>query len=365
VDNTHIYEYLFAAVIAIAILVASSVIVTTMPSAQLSASDKEQVKIAAEKVMTQVLLNSGQPPNWGSDTSISESNLQDFGLAKYHESTREAYVLDPDNVQRLDSGNPLYISPSVVAHLLNLDATAPQLNLANSYGFTLDIHPLLKVQISPLPSDPDSYNVTVSSEYQALPVVNAQVTAMLYYPEGATINYQTASGTTHFNGSCSLTFSSVPDPGMKILVVSAEYMGIHTTQVYASQSAAKAHLFGDKLLVDSLSIISTTKFTEVIATKQAGQYVISNFNVQGSTGLDAPTGFRAYTLSSAEPSVVAVLFLSDDQTLYYASKNIDATFSTIPNLPSSSSLLSYSLERTAIIGDTTCTVRLQLWRMTY
>ena len=105
-----------------------------------------------------------------------------------------------------------------------------------------------------------------------------------------------------------------------------------------------------------------SNITEIIATQQDGRYVVSYFN--SSAIFDG----AKYMMSFSEPSAIAFIALSSDgSTLIFASRNINVTYSTIPNIGTSNSfaLLSYSLERTVIVRDTTCTVRLLLWRMSY
>jgi hypothetical protein len=75
----HIYDYLFAGVIIIALLLGSTVMLTTLLSPAINASDKDLLKIAAEKIATQILLDPGYPSNWGSDNT-SQQNMKVFGL---------------------------------------------------------------------------------------------------------------------------------------------------------------------------------------------------------------------------------------------------------------------------------------------
>lgn len=356
----HIYEYLFAALIVVVILITSSIIASSMPAAQLSASDKEQVKTAAEKIMTQILLAPGQPYDWGSNTSITSQNLQAFGLAKYGESTREAYTLDPDKVERLgfDSSNPLYIQPTVAANLMNINTTIPELSLSNNFGFSLDIHPVLNITVYPPVNN--NYNVAITSEYQVTPIANAQVDATLFFGNQGIIRVASASNATGFDGKCTLQFGG-SQPG--ILTVSVTYLGIHVVEVLDFAGSTKVDLLGDTLLSNSPSYgAAFSNITEIIATQQDGRYVVSYFN--SSATFDG----TKYTMSFSEPSAFAFIAPSSDgSTLIFASRNINVTYSTIPNVGTSNSfaLLSYSLERTVIVRDTTCTVRLLLWRMSY
>ena len=51
----HIYEYLFAGLIIIALLIGSTMMVTTLSTPASNASDKDSLKVTAEKIMTQML----------------------------------------------------------------------------------------------------------------------------------------------------------------------------------------------------------------------------------------------------------------------------------------------------------------------
>lgn len=240
---------------------------------------------------------------------------------------------------------------------MNLNTTISELSLSNNFGFTLDIHPVLNVTVSPPVND--NYDVAIASEYQVSPIANAQVDAALFFKNQGIIAVATASNTTGFDGKCSLQFLN-SQPG--ILTVSVTYLGIHMVQVFDFGNNVKADLLGDVMLLNPAYAARTSNITEVIATKQVGRYVIGWFN--SSASVDG----TKYAMSFSEPSAFAfVTFSSDGSTLIYASRNINVTYSTIPSLGTSNSfaLLSYSLERTVMIRDATCTVRLLLWRMTY
>ncbi len=355
----HIYEYLFAALIVVVILITSSIIASSMPDSQLSASDKEQVKTASEKILTQILLSPGQPYDWGSNIGITSQCLQSFGLAKYGESTREAYTLDLDKVQRLGVSqiSPLYINPTDAASKMNLNTTVPELSLSNNFGFTLEIHPVLNVTVqAPINN---VYNVGIISEYQISPIANARVDALLFFRSQDTIQVANASGSTGFDGTCSLQFGNSP-PG--ILALSTTYLGIHVSRVYDFGNNIEANWLGDSILMNSGNSLDASNITEIIATQQNGTYVMSIFNSSASTdGIN-------YRMNFNEPSAFALIALSSDgATLTFAARNINVVFSTIPSISTSNSyaLLSYSLERTVKVADTTCTARLLLWRMTY
>ena len=129
------YEYLLAAIIVVLMLIAASTMVIALTDPIRSASQKEQLEVVGEKVMTQLLLDPGSPVNWGKE-NISIAELSSFGLAKYDGTSREAYYLDPDKVQRLNfESEPSYFPALRAAELLNIK---------NDYGFTLEFNQTLK-----------------------------------------------------------------------------------------------------------------------------------------------------------------------------------------------------------------------------
>jgi len=168
-----IYEYLLAAIIVVLILMASSTMVIGLTDPIRSASQKEQLEVVGEKVMTQFLLDPGSPVNWGKEnTSISE--FSSFGLAKYEGTSREAYNLDPDKVQRLNfEYEPSYVPALFATELLNIK---------HDYGFTLEFNQTLKVEVVyPLELGTENCEISVTSDYSQLPIINAKVTGALYY----------------------------------------------------------------------------------------------------------------------------------------------------------------------------------------
>jgi len=352
----HIYEYLFTAIIIVAILLASSTMIGTFPEPSRGISEKEQLKVAAQKLMTQLLLDPGDPPDWGSNVAINESNLKTFGLAKYSETTREAYVLDPDKVLRLNSTHPFYIPPSSVINLLNL---------GYEYGFTLEIFPALNVSIAPQGSG--KYEVSVSSEYGGLPIVDASVTARMYYVSNGTIKRSPPSAPltsqTRVNGECTFNFSDISSD-MKVLILVINYHGVRVVKVFpAGSNVTRAYLIGEHLFLNEAYNISSNEAYEIIVdknfTSSTSGYMIEDLKFSLNKVED-----KKFDLTYVEPSTVAVLAVSEDGTrLIFTSKEVNLTYSSIPGVWSFP--FAYSVERSVIIGGSAYIVRLYLWRMSW
>jgi len=351
----HIYEYLFTAIIILSMLFASSTMITTLSEPSRNVSEREQLKITAQKLMAQILLDPGDPADWGNDLTV-EGNLKTFGLAKHSETTRDAYVLDPYKVLRLNDAllqldRSLYIPPSRLRDLLNL---------GNEYGLALEFSPALVVSIDKKGSD--RYELTVMSEYGGLPIVGANVTARMYYYD---VDSNNVVGTdlivneTEYRGKCIVDFGSIPSE-MKILIVLVEYYGMRLVRVFsAGSNLIRAHLLGDFLFVDKTCTISRDEVYEIIVSKRFGGYSIEN--VESSLSKIEDGRFR---LTYVEPSTVATLTVSQDGgNLIFSSLEANVTYSMIAGKWSFP--FAYSVERTVTIGGSLYNLRLYLWRMSW
>ncbi|HJW65815.1 MAG TPA: hypothetical protein VJ507_03430 [Candidatus Bathyarchaeia archaeon] len=349
-----IYEYLFAAILIVAMLIGSTIMVSTIAKPTQNVSDNEQLKVAAQKVATQVLLDTGYPFDWGSDITLTPSDLMTFGLAKHGETTREAYTLDSNKIKRLklDFSSPYYVSPSTVLNLLNL---------GTDYGFSLEIYAPLNVSLYPI--DGNHYAVNVLSQYAGLPVVNAIVNATMFYSEGASpINTANAVVTPSFNGTYSLDFQGqVPATEKKIMIVAVDYSSIRVTRAFNTGSdVVIGNMLGENLLLSQPLVDEGAEIREIIVTKKNGTAGCSIGNISSTLTEESPTRFRTAYL---EPYTVATVTNSKNGSLILTSEDAALTYSSIPETSSFPS--SYSIERTVMVGGSTYSVRLQLWRMTF
>jgi hypothetical protein len=347
----HIYEYLFAAILIVIIVIASSTMVETLSEPARSTSEKEQLKVAAQKIITQILLDPGDPSDWGSNIAINENNLKAFGLAKSSNTTREAYVLDTDKVLRLDNTNPLYIPPSKILNLLNL---------GYEYGFALDIHPALNVTITNLSLD--EYKVNVTSEYGETPIIGANVTAKLYFFNNITQkidNIPIPISPTDIDGKYIFDFGDTQTQ-KKVLFVVVDYYGIHVVKTYipSTSSVVEAYLIGHNIFLDSTYTIFGN-VTQVLVTKENGEYTIKNVTTPVNK---IETG--KYSMTYVEPSATKILAMSESNTLIFASRDATLIYSSIEGV-SLSFPFAYSIERSLIIGGSVYVVRLYLWRMSW
>ena len=355
----HIYEYLFAGVIIIALLLGSTVMVTTLSSPASNASDKDLLKVTAEKIMTQMLLDSGYPYDWGS-ANTSQQNLKVFGLAKYGQTSREAYILDPDKVLRLNSNASYYFPAGAASSLPNLEnyTASSLLNLGKDYGFTLEFNETLQVNVNQT-GPTDIYSISVASDY-ALPIMGANVSAVLYYIDSNSkiAHEEPQYRTTLFDGFCVFNFGgSITTP--KVLAVAVNYYGAHTAKLYSVNSTLSATLFGSQLIADPnqpYNISGAADSREIILIPTSTGFETRDFSI-GNAG----TSTNFVLDSSPEPSAIAVLAVSGNKLLVASRDFSMISYRTIPAIRSAAS--AYSLERTVLIGGSTFTATLYFWRM--
>jgi hypothetical protein len=360
----HIYDYLFAGVIIIALLLGSTIMLNTLSSPAINSSDKDLLKIAAEKIVTQILLDPGYPSNWGSD-GTDKTELAVFGLAKYSQTSREAYVLDPDKVLRLNStleGNTSYYFPASASSspLTHENYTALSLlNLGKDYGFTLEFSETLKVSVNEM-EFPDKYLISVVSDY-GLPLMGAQVSATLYYcVEGkSSIDHlEHRDETTIYDGSCIIDLTGSSTGQAKILAVAVDYYGLHAAKLFpVGTHLLTATLFGSSIIPSSSPPpeINRVNCTEVILIPTSQGHETRDFNVSVS---ETPS----WNLNNApSPSALGVLAISGDKLLVASRDFSTISYRTIPAIRSAPS--AYSIERTVLIGGTTFTATLYFWRM--
>jgi len=353
----HIYEYLFSGVLIIALLIGATVMLTSLSIPTQNAAAKNQLQVTAEKIITQILLDPGyaqitNPYEWGS-SGIPQQNLdlRIFGLAKYGDTTRQAYVLDPDKVLRLkntiEGSSEYHIQPSTAANLLGL---------GNDYGFTLEFNETLCVS-SPIQFSNGTYFITILSQY-GLPIIGANVSATLYYIDSGKIARSVpVYGTTGNTGSFIFPFDFNPHSGnAQVLVVAINYYGAQAVKFYpTTASTISATLFGSSIISDPSNPYNIASgANEVVLIKTDQGFETRDFAVENS---GSPNNF--VLANKPEPSAIGVLAVSDGNLLV-AQRDFLTSFRTIPAVRSTG--LAYSLERTVLIGGSTYTATLYLWR---
>ena len=181
-----VYDHIIAILVVGMIFVGAVVVLPTMSIVNLQAVDQQQLRNTALNVFNAMLLDTGEPVDWGSFRSfkMNDPRVQRFGLASSHDST--FYVLDPDKVQRLVVGNPMnYCDYTRVRELLGLQ----------NYGFHLRIIPPFNVTFLSTTVTPCCINYKASVAYlDGTPIPNAQTYATVVYAKGKDYFNITQSG---------------------------------------------------------------------------------------------------------------------------------------------------------------------------
>lgn len=341
-----IYEYIFTAAIIFAILIAATLLVSITPQLTINTSEIDQLKMAAQKTMTQITLNPGNPTDWGSNITISANDLTSFGLATYTEFTKHAYVLDPDKVQRLENRlpNDLHIPPSKAIELLNL---------VKDYGLKIEFIPALKLNCT---NNSGNFVVNVASE-QNMPLANADVAARIFYISGGQIQKtELKTAKTGINGNCLFNFNGAYETPA-LLVLAADYQGIQMMNItMIGDSHEYAYFIGASIIPPS-SIITREAYQIIITKFSNGSLVINDVPC-----VLKPKGNSVYELGYLEPHSVAVV-IGEDSRFIVGFKQVPLNYSSISG--SVASPLAYMLERAVRIGFSTYTLRLYVWRMSW
>ncbi len=340
----HIYEYLFSAIIIVTMIVASTFMVQTLSAPHVKISEKEELKITAEKIVNQILFDSGAPTDWGSNLAVPIQSMQSFGLAKYNETTRGAYVLDSDKILRLAYETDA--DPAVRQKITGL------LNLGNDYGIALEFTtPLIVNATHNLGAN--SYTLTVTSQLGGLPIFNANVTAVLYYVDNGEIAGQQRTSSTNMTGNCVLHFPGFPSQA--VLVLAVDYFNIHAVKVVSENPT---EMFGNQI---HSSNPPSENVCQAIVTQQKSSSSIKSIR---STLTPLQSGW--YQVSNVEPSMAATLAVTD-QGIVSASRDVsDVTFSSISvGFDELVNPLSYSIERTVVINGQAYLMTFYIWRMSY
>ncbi len=184
-----VFDHIVAILIIGVIFVGAVVILPTLSLTSLQAVDQQQMRNTALNVFNTMLLDEGQPSNWGalSRFQINDDRVKRFGLSEAQEPT--FYVLDPDKVQRLVQSNPMnYCKYEYVKGLLALPDYGFKLRIIPPFNATFDgplvpVGTLLRYQIKvtylagdPIPNAKTEATVTYTSKTGGFGITQAIAT---------------------------------------------------------------------------------------------------------------------------------------------------------------------------------------------
>ena len=245
-----VYDHIVAILVVGVIFVGAVVVLPTMSFANLQVIDQQQLRNTALNVFNAMLLDTGEPANWGSirDFQKNDSRVQRFGLAMAQDPA--FYVLDPDKVQKLVIGNPLnYCDYDRVRELLQLQ----------NYGFSLRIIPPFNVTFLNTHVTGSSLNYKARVSYlDGIPIPNAETYATVIYTEGNDYFNITQSGPVETN-AMGISEGTVPldisEPDYHLVILRVTVADVATLVVTSGQTfnntIARINLVYDTILLTS------------------------------------------------------------------------------------------------------------------
>jgi len=243
-------EYVFSALITV--LLISSTLMYFIPVSLNRATylSEGQLQIEAEKIMNQLLLNPGDPPDWGvSATSID--SLKSFGFAL---KGADAYSLDINKLVRVFEPN---LSEFTNLTSISLNDILNVLGLYGVYGLSIKLTPVLNVSIQK--SSNFIYEVYVKT-YDDLPVINARIKAIhvnVYVSGNTEITYLedvVENVYTDYDGRAILNFTQVDSNGAigGFLVVYVDFYGLSTVYSLFEGETSFGVIIGNTLYIGHL-----------------------------------------------------------------------------------------------------------------
>lgn len=250
-----VYDHIVAILVVGVIFVGAVVVLPVMSFANLQAVDQQQLRNTALNVFNAMLLDIGEPTNWGSmdPFDTNDPRVKRFGLASVQDSM--FYVLDPDKVQRLVVGNPLnYLEYNRVRELLELENYGFKLRIIPPFNMTnVDGTPILSE--SPITIDGNEISYAVKVSYlDGTPIPNALTRATIVYTDGKVVSITSPEPVlTGPLGVCEDTVTLGFEPSQVVVVLRASVAGVATVVVTfgttPADDIAEINFVGDSLIL--------------------------------------------------------------------------------------------------------------------
>jgi len=243
-------EYVFSALIIVLLVSLTLTYFIPVSLNRVTYLSEGQLQIEAEKIMNQLLLNPGDPPDWGvSVTSID--SLKSFGFAL---KGANAYSLDINKLVRVFEPN---LSEFTNLTSISLNDILNVLGLYGVYGLSIKLTPVLNVSIQK--SSDFIYEVYVKT-YDDMPVINARIKAIhvnVYVSGNTEITYLedvVENVYTDYDGKAILNFTQVDSNGAigGFLVVYVDFYGLSTVYSFFEGETSFGVIIGNTLYVGHL-----------------------------------------------------------------------------------------------------------------
>lgn len=239
-------EYLVSALLFLALISIITLILIPNIISYVIHVEEGQLQVEAEKILTQILLSPGDPPDWGVSATYPYE-IRVFGLARYKGLL---YELDMNKLIRIYENSIENITDKC---LIDVDNIARLLGIEGRYGFSLSLTPVLNVTIR-IANDSEYCFMIKVTTHEEIPVPNVNVTAIFltayidhYGDENATFYVRDQKfAVTDYNGVAYVDFSELSEElaDRKLvgwsLIIYADFYGIKSVASYSNDTT----LFG-------------------------------------------------------------------------------------------------------------------------
>jgi|YelNatPaOPRAMG01_1025707.scaffolds.fasta_scaffold07386_7 hypothetical protein len=228
-----VYDHIIAIIIICTVFISTVIVLPTLgiTNVNFKAVDQQQLRNTAINVFNAMLLETGEPVNWGSMRPfyMNDPRVKKFGLASSEDTT--FYVLDPDKVQRLVVGNPLnYCDYNRVRELLGL----------HDYGFHLRIVPPFNVTFLSVSVTGNLLRYNASVFYlDGTPIPNAEAYATVVYTKGNDYFNVSQAGPVYSNsiGVCEGTVTlAISNPDYYTVILKVTVSNVATLVVTSGRN---------------------------------------------------------------------------------------------------------------------------------
>lgn len=214
-----------------------------------------QLQLEADKIVNQMLLNPGDPSDWGI-TAVYPNDIRIFGLAL---NRGEAYELDANKLIRIYENQIENLTDKTI---INTETIAKLLGIYGRYMFSIRLMPALNITTHEVS---EYIYKTIIKTHEGIPVPNVKVRAIFLTAyidnvgeENATFYVEDEITTiTNYKGEAFLNFTSLISEvnGKDLigwaLIIYADFYGMKSISIFTGESDEVFHgiIIGDDLYV--------------------------------------------------------------------------------------------------------------------
>jgi len=376
-----VMEYVVAAVLLSITLLAATTHFMPGLLRQVMYTYEGQLQVEAQKIVDQLLLSPGDPPDWGLSATYPD-DVKALGLAL---AGGKPYELDPNKLVRIYECGLEDLSGLTLVSSRDMEEI---LGIHGRYAFSIRLTPVLNVSITKL-SD-QSYEVRVATS-DGVPVPNAKVTGILvsaylddmdlddaydtvFYSE---TSYEAVSG---YDGRAILRLqenSGDDTPIASLVVVYVDFYGIKTVAYYEEGVVTLGVILGNDLYVGHVEeffnrtgkrgggAIHLYPAAAVITPVSVEPLILSRCRLLPITPPGSARTYYRFTLEGLEDDAVMVAFLVKNRGEYrvaVAHKVYQALEIGSPNLSGSPVPRGVHIRRIVNVGGYLYYFDFTMWR---